>query len=70
MRARANAPVSTPITWDELGAEDLRFDHFNVSNIPERLNSMRKDPWASFDATKQAVTQAMIKRIGSKALRG
>jgi len=70
MRARANAPVSTPITWDELGAEDLRFDHFNVSNIPERLNSMRKDPWASFDATKQAVTQAIIKRVGSKALRG
>jgi bifunctional non-homologous end joining protein LigD len=65
MRARANAPVSTPITWDELSAEDLRFDHFNVRNIPERLSRLRKNPWASFDATKQSVTRAMIKRVGA-----
>lgn len=65
LRARANAPVSTPITWDELAAGDLRFDHFNVRNIPERLSRMRKDPWAAFDATKQSVTRAMIRRVGS-----
>ena len=65
LRARANAPVSTPITWEELAAGDLRFDHFNVRNIPERLSRMRKDPWASFDATKQSVTRAMIKRVAA-----
>ena len=65
LRARANAPVSTPITWDELSAEDLRFDHFNVRNIPARLARMRKDPWASFDTTKQSVTRAMIKRVSA-----
>jgi len=65
LRARANAPVSTPITWDELAAGDLRFDRFNVRNIPERLSRMRKDPWASFDATKQTVTRAMIKRVAA-----
>jgi bifunctional non-homologous end joining protein LigD len=65
MRARANAPVSTPITWEELSAEDIRFDYFNVRNISQRLSRMRNDPWTSFDATKQSVTRAMIKRVES-----
>ena len=32
-RAR-QAPVSAPVTWNELSA-DLRFDHFNVGNMPK-----------------------------------
>ena len=35
IRARAKAPVSTPIAWKELDT-DVRFDHFNVRNVPER----------------------------------
>ena len=62
IRARANAPVSTPIAWKEL-ATDVRFDHFNVRNIPERLGSLREDPWASIGATRQTVTRAMFKRV-------
>ena len=34
LRAKANAPVSTPIHWDEL-AKDVRFAHFNVRNRSE-----------------------------------
>ena len=32
-RARPGAPVSTPLTWDELGPR-LRSDHYTVANLP------------------------------------
>jgi bifunctional non-homologous end joining protein LigD len=63
VRARANAPVSTPIDWAELDA-DVRFDHFNVRTVPERLATLRKDPWGGFGTTKQTVTRAAFRRIG------
>ena len=66
IRARKNAPVSTPITWKEL-EEDLRFDHFNVKNVPARLKRLRADPWKNFLSTRQTVTAAMFKRVGAKA---
>ena len=63
VRARANAPVSTPIGWSEL-AVDVRFDHFNVRTVLERLAAMRDDPWAAFEQTRQTVTRAAFRRIG------
>ena len=45
VRARANAPVATPIDWSEL-TSDVRFEHFNIRNVPQRLARMRSDPWA------------------------
>lgn len=62
IRARANAPVSTPIAWEEL-ASDVRFDHFNVRSVPERLRGLRQDPWASIGQTRQTITRAMFKRV-------
>lgn len=59
-RARFGAPVSTPITWDELNTE-VRHEYFNIKNVPERLQ--RKDPWKDFFEVKQSLTKAMIKRI-------
>jgi bifunctional non-homologous end joining protein LigD len=38
-RARAGAPVSAPITWDELDDPDLRPDRWTVRTMPERLAS-------------------------------
>src|SRR4029077_20361792 len=43
-RARAPAPVSTPLAWDEL-SEGLRDDHFTVANLRERLDFLKDDPW-------------------------
>jgi bifunctional non-homologous end joining protein LigD len=62
-RARENAPVATPIAWEEL-REDVRFGYFNVRNVPGRLARMRKDPWSDFFRISQSVTAAMIKRVG------
>jgi bifunctional non-homologous end joining protein LigD len=63
LRARKNAPVATPIAWGEL-TEDLRFDHFNVRSVLQRLSALRSDPWADFLELRQQVSKAMLKRAG------
>ena len=63
VRARANAPVATPIGWNEIGRRDLRFDYFNVRTLPARLARMRSDPWEAFFTTRQSITVAMRRRV-------
>lgn len=46
-RALPHAPVSTPITWDEL--PDVHPREFTVLTVPDRLRATG-DPWASFAA--------------------
>lgn len=65
IRARKNAPVSTPISWQEL-ARDVRFDFFNVRTVPGRLSKLQKDPWEKFATTRQTVTAAMFKQVGAR----
>jgi bifunctional non-homologous end joining protein LigD len=45
VRARAGAPVATPLEWDELDARGLRADRFTIRDVPKRLAGQR-DPWA------------------------
>ena len=63
LRARANAPVATPIGWDEL-SKDVRFDHFNLCTVPTRLSALKSDPWADFLELRQSISKAMFKRVG------
>jgi bifunctional non-homologous end joining protein LigD len=63
LRARKNAPVATPIAWDEL-TEDVRFDHFNLRTVPQRLSKLKSDPWADFLDLRQSVSKSMFKRVG------
>jgi DNA ligase D len=46
-RALAHAPVSAPITWDELEHTDPK--RFTIMTMPDRLASVG-DPWAGFGA--------------------
>ena len=46
-RARPGAPVSTPVTWDELPR--TRPDQYTVQTLPGRLASLKKDPWAGYE---------------------
>jgi bifunctional non-homologous end joining protein LigD len=63
-RARKNAGVSTPLHWDELGAEDLRA-RFTVLTLPRRLAQLKEDPWAGYAAAgRQALTAAMRRALG------
>jgi bifunctional non-homologous end joining protein LigD len=51
-RARAGAPVSTPIDWSELNAR-LAPDKFTVRNLRQRLARLRDDPWRDIGRIKQ-----------------
>ena len=63
VRAKKNASVATPIHWEEL-KDDVRFDRFNLRNVPERLARMKKDPWADFFKVRQKLTKSMLKSVG------
>jgi bifunctional non-homologous end joining protein LigD len=62
-RAKANAPVAMPIGWEQL-KDDLRFDHFNVKNVPQLLRRRRRDPWAELGDVHQELTDAMLRQVG------
>ncbi|MFL5045571.1 MAG: DNA ligase D [Xanthobacteraceae bacterium] len=51
-RARPGAPVSTPITWEELANQDGA-NRYTVLNLHQRLGRLRKDPWAEIGKLKQ-----------------
>ncbi len=46
-RARAGAPVSMPLAWEEL-SEEIGPAYFTVLNTPARLAAQDSDPWADF----------------------
>ena len=62
-RAKPAAPLSVPITWDEV-TPALRPDHFTLANIEARLAKLKKDPWADYAKVKQRLTAAARKAVG------
>ncbi|EOA02509.1 ATP-dependent DNA ligase [Herbaspirillum frisingense GSF30] len=60
VRARAGAPVSVPITWEEL-EQGITADHFKVATMPQRLKDLQDhDPWAGFGKARQRLSKAML----------
>jgi bifunctional non-homologous end joining protein LigD len=57
-RARPAAPVSTPLTWEELSA-GVRSDHYTLRNVTKRLASLPCDPWPDFRTLRQSLTHAL-----------
>jgi bifunctional non-homologous end joining protein LigD len=57
-RAREGAPVSVPLTWEELSAR-IRSDHYNVRNLPQRLEKLKSDPWKNIAKVRQSLTGAI-----------
>ena len=53
-RALPRASVSTPLAWDEL-SENMRSDHFTLSNIRARLQHLKDDPWPGFFKIRQRI---------------
>jgi len=60
-RARAGAPVSMPLRWEEL-AEDVR-SRFTIRKVPERLARLRQDPWQDYEAARATLTRAMLQKF-------
>ena len=63
LRAKAGAPVATPIAWEEL-KKDVRYAYFNVTNVPRRLAKLKSDPWKDMEATHQSLGKAMMAKVG------
>jgi bifunctional non-homologous end joining protein LigD len=61
-RARPEAGVSTPLSWDELGKKDLR-PVFTLKTVPRRLRELERDPWGDYAQTRQSITEAMKKAL-------
>jgi len=58
-RARAGAPVATPVHWDEL--DGVTPDGYTISNVVQRLARRKRDPWPGFDDVRQSLTRAMLR---------
>jgi bifunctional non-homologous end joining protein LigD len=56
-RARENAPVATPVSWDEL-AQLQAANGFRIDDVVERLD--QPDPWKPFGSWQQSVTARML----------
>lgn len=63
-RARAGAPVATPLAWDELSPR-IKADAFRVDNLPKRLASLKSDPWSEFFTTRQSIGSKMLAAVRS-----
>jgi bifunctional non-homologous end joining protein LigD len=61
-RARAGAPVSVPLRWDEL-AHDVRGDYFTVRNVPDRLARISGDPWDGYEAARVPVMAGTLNKL-------
>jgi bifunctional non-homologous end joining protein LigD len=51
-RARPGAPVSAPVSWDELG-RTKGGAQYTVLNLGKRLGSLKQDPWKEMGRIKQ-----------------
>jgi bifunctional non-homologous end joining protein LigD len=54
-RARPGAPVSVPLTWEELSPE-LPSDYYTIRNLFRRLSMLKQDPWRGMDSVRQRLT--------------
>ena len=55
-RARAGAPVSTPLAWDEIRGATAS-DQYTVETVPARLRALGEDPWRGFDKLRQMLPE-------------
>jgi bifunctional non-homologous end joining protein LigD len=51
-RAREGAPVSVPVTWEELGRTKAG-NQYTVLNLGRRLAGLKRDPWHDIARVKQ-----------------
>ena len=56
-RARPGAPVSAPLTWEEVG-RTKGGSQYTVLNLPKRLAGLKRDPWNADRAGQAAAAVA------------
>lgn len=69
VRARPGLGVSVPLSWDEI-TTTTRGDQWTIEKVLERLQDIKRDPWAGYAKTRQRITAAMMKRLRAGGERG
>ncbi|HEV8678579.1 MAG TPA: DNA ligase D, partial [Stellaceae bacterium] len=62
-RARAGAPVATPLFWEEV-ENGVKPDAFTVTTVPPRLAALKSDPWAELPKLRQSISARVRKEVG------
>jgi len=62
-RARAGAPVATPLAWEEVES-GAKPDAFTVQTVPARLAKLKSDPWAEMPKLRQSITARVRNEVG------
>jgi bifunctional non-homologous end joining protein LigD len=62
-RAKPEAPVATPLRWDELKRLESGAP-YTVKTMPARLKRLKSDPWDGFFKTRQSITAKARKALG------
>ena len=63
-RARANAPVATPVEWSE-ATPALDPAAFTLLTVPGRLAALKRDPWDALSRTAQRISPATLKALAA-----
>jgi len=64
-RARSGAPISTPLTWDELDNLTSAYQ-YHMGNIRQRVDNL-PDPWDGYFSQRQSITKinlAAVEKFG------
>ena len=59
-RAKAGAPVATPVGWDELSGLEAA-DMFRLSDMEARLK--KADPWQAASGWRQSITKELLRAV-------
>jgi bifunctional non-homologous end joining protein LigD len=62
-RARAGAPVSTALSWDEVES-GVKPTAFTVLTVPDRLAKLKADPWAELAKLRQTIGAKVRREVG------
>ncbi|MGE6529618.1 non-homologous end-joining DNA ligase [Pseudomonas sp. NPDC077382] len=64
-RARPGLPVSVPIAREEL-QQINGADQWNILNLHERLDNLKRDPWADYPATRQTLSTQLLNDLAAR----
>jgi bifunctional non-homologous end joining protein LigD len=61
-RARAGAPVSVPVSWDEL-RPSLTPAAYTLASVPARVARLARDPWQGYGTSRQTLTARVLRAM-------
>jgi bifunctional non-homologous end joining protein LigD len=64
-RAREGAPVTVPVTWEELRVS-LDPQSFTILTVPKRLARLKADPWAGYWKCRQKLTAQLLRAVNRR----